>query len=161
MQPKTYLRKFAARVVERSGICRATVEAVLPAIFDEIRYQLTESSYPCVPIDGFGTFAVINRPEHEYYYNHKNANRIVTVPARRQLKFTPTRNMKSEVEAGRFDSTRQSFTRHPDDPAIRKLNDMRYRKGSFYQREKGTTSKPIYKKKENEQQPLNNSPETL
>ena len=145
MFPKTYLQKLAANIVKRSGICKATVEAVLPAVFDEIRYQLTEGSYPCVPIEGFGTFAVINRPEHEYLYNYHGANEVRTVPARRQLKFNPTHNMQREVEAGKFDPTRKSFSRHPDDRPIRKRNDMRYKKGKFYQREKGAYSRPIHK----------------
>lgn len=147
MFPKTYMKKFAAAVVKRSGISKATVEAVLPHVFDEIRYQLTEGSYPCVPIESFGTFAVINRPEHEYLYNYHGANEVRTVPARRQLKFVPTRNMKREVEQGLFDPTRHSFSWHPDDPKIRKRNDMRYKKGKFYDREKGAYAKPLYKRK--------------
>lgn len=147
MLPKTYLQKIAANVSKRSGICRATVEQVLPAFIDEIRYQLCEGSYPCVPIESFGTFAVINRPEHEYLYNYKSANEVRTVPARRQLKFIPTKNMQREVEQGRFDPTRKSFSRHPDDRPIRKRNDMRYKKGRFYQREKGASARPIRKQR--------------
>lgn len=143
MLPKTYLQRIAANIVKRSGICRATVEALLPHVFDEIRYQLTEGSYPCVPIESFGTFAVINRPEHEYLYNYKGANEVRTVPARRQLKFTPTRSMQREVEAARFDHTRRSFSRHPDDRPIRRRNDMRYKKGKFYKREKGASARPL------------------
>lgn len=143
MLPKTYLQKFAANVSKRCGICRATVEVVLPAVFDEIRYQLIEGPYPCCPIESFGTFAVIDRPEHEYLYNYKGANDLRTVPARRQLKFTPTRNMKREVEAARYDPTRKSFSRHPDDPKIRKRNDMRYKRGKFYSRKDGAYSRPV------------------
>lgn len=145
MLPKSYLKKIAANVSQRCGICRATVEVVLPAFLDEIRYQLAEGSYPCVPIESFGTFAVINRPEHEYLYNYRGANDLRTVPARRQLKFKPTHSMKREIETGHFDPTRHAFTRHPDDKPIRKRNDMRYKKGKFYRREDGAYSRPVKK----------------
>lgn len=130
MLPKEYITKFAAAVVKRSGIARPTVEAVLPHIFDEIRYQLTEGKYPCVPIEGFGTFAVIDIPERTRRYTYKGANELRTLPAKKKLKFAPTRNMKREIAAGRFDPTRKSFSRHPDDPKIRKRADMRYNKRS-------------------------------
>lgn len=145
MLPKTYLKKIAANISKRSGICKATVEAVLPAVFDEIRYQLTEGTL-CVPIESFGTFAVINRPEHEFLYNYKGANEVRVVPARMQLKFNPTNNMKREVEAQRFDSTRRSFSRHPDDRPIRKRKDMRYRPVKKYDREEGAYSRPLKKR---------------
>lgn len=130
MQPKTYLTKFAAAVVKRSGIARPTVEALLPFVFDEIRYQLCEGSYPCIPIEGFGTFAVIDMPERKRRYTYKGKNEIHVLPAKKKLKFAPTRNMKREIEAGRFDPTRRSFTRHPQDPPIRKRQHMKYNKRS-------------------------------
>lgn len=129
MLPKQYLQKFAAAVVKRSGISRPTVEAVLPHIFDEIRYQMTEGNL-CVPIEGFGTFAVIDIPERKRRYTYKGANEIHTLPARKKLKFTPTCNMKREVNAQRFDPTRRSFWHNPQDPKIRKRADMRYNKRS-------------------------------
>jgi nucleoid DNA-binding protein len=129
-------------VVQRSGLARATVEAVLPHVFDEIRYQLTEGSL-CVPIDGFGTFAVIDRPEHEFYYKKKDE--IHTVPARKQLKFRPAKNLKREVEAGQYDPTRRAFSRHPDDPIIAVRRDMRYRPVKNYKREEGSWGKPLKK----------------
>ena len=146
MLPKTYLRKFAAAVVERSGVCKATVEAVLPHVFDEIRYQLTEGSL-CVPIEGFGTFAVIDRPEHEFLYHRGDIKEVRIVPAKKQIKFAPTRNLRREVDAGCFDETRKSFSRHPGDPMIRKRQDLRYRKVKGYDREKGASGSPIYKGK--------------
>lgn len=125
MLPKQYLTKFAAAIVKRSGIARPTVEAVLPHIFDEIRYQLTEGNQ-CIPIESFGTFAVIDKPERKRRYTYKGANEIRTLPPKKVLKFAPTRNMKREIDAGRFDPTRRSFTRHPQDPKIRKRADMKY-----------------------------------
>ena len=110
MLPKKYLRKFAAAVVKRSGICQATVEQVLPAIFDEIRYQLCEGQYPCVPIESFGTFAVITKPEREYPYNHKGVKKIVHLPAKKVLKFAPTKNLQREVDAGQYDPSRSAFS---------------------------------------------------
>lgn len=145
MLPSLYLKRIAANVVKRSGISLPTVMQVLPAVFDEIRYQLCEGSYPCVPIESFGTFAVINRPEHEYLYNYQGRGEVHTIPARRQLKFKPTASMKREIEAGRFDPTRKSFSRHPDDKPIKKRNDMRYKKGKFYSRKDGACSRPIRK----------------
>lgn len=125
MLPKEYLQRFAANVVKRCGICQATVEQVLPAVFDEIRYQLTESNHPCVPIDSFGTFAVIDVPERKYHYTYK-CDEIRTLPATRRLKFRPAYNFRKELESGQFDSTRKSFRRHPKDPIIRKRKDMKY-----------------------------------
>ena len=147
MFPKQYLQKFAAAVVKRSGICQATVEAVLPHVFDEIRYQLTEGSH-CVPIESLGTFAVIDRPEHEFLYHRGEKREIKTVKAKKVIKFAPTRNLRREVDAGQFDPSRRSFTRHPDDPAIRKRHDLRYHPAKKYKREEGAWGSPIYKKRE-------------
>ena len=126
MRPKQFLSRFAAGVVKRSGICQATVEAVLPAVFDEIRYQLIEGQYPCIPIDSFGTFAVVDIPEREYTSTYKGEKRLVHLEPVRRLKFRPSYNMKRELEQGRYDPTRRSFSRHPDDPIIRKRKDMKY-----------------------------------
>ena len=125
MLPKQYLQKFAAAVVKRSGIARPTVEALLPHVFDEIRYILTEGNQ-CVPIEGFGTFAVVDIPEREHRYTYKGKNEVHTLPATKRLKFAPTKNMKREIDAGRFDPTRRSFSHHPQDPKIRKRCDMQY-----------------------------------
>lgn len=144
MNPKKYLKQFAANVVQRSGIARPTVEAVLPHVFDEIRYQLTEGTL-CVPIDGFGTFSVIDRPEHEFLYHRGDVKEIKTVVAKKQLKFKPTKNLKREVDAGRYDPTRRAFSRHPDDPVIAVRRDMRYRPAKNYNREEGSWGKPISK----------------
>jgi nucleoid DNA-binding protein len=145
MLPKSYLKKIAANVSKRCAIALPTVLQVLPAFIDEVRYQLAEGSYPCVPIESFGTFAVINRPEHEYLYNYKGANQVHVIPARRQLKFKPAASFQREIETAQYDPTRKSFSRHPDDKPIKKRNDMRYKKGKFYQREKGACSRPLKK----------------
>lgn len=129
MQPKQYLQKFAADIVKRSGIARPTVEALLPHVFDEIRYILTEGNQ-CVPIEGFGTFAVIDKPERRRRYTYKGKNEVHVLPAKKVLKFAPTKNMKREIDAGKFDPTRKSFWHHPQDPKIRKRADMRYNKRS-------------------------------
>lgn len=128
MQPKENLQKLAAAVVKRSGICQATVEAVLPAVFDEIRFMLTEGRYPCLPIDSFGTFAVIEKPERRYHYNRpdKGIDRWVELEATKVLKFSPAYNMKREIDQGVFDPTRRSFRHHPDDPVIRRRKQMKY-----------------------------------
>ena len=140
MLPSLYFKKFVADVVKRSGISRPTVEAVLPAVFDEIRYRLTEGKYPCVPIEGFGTFAVIDKPEHQYLYNYKGANQIKTVPAQKVIKFAPTANLRHEVDAQKFDPERHSFWRHPADKPIRRRQHMQYQGGQPIH------SKPIKKK---------------
>lgn len=126
MLPKTYLTKLAAAIVKRSGIARPTVEALLPHVFDEIRYQLCEGPYPCVPIEGFGTFAVTDKPERTRRYTYKGKNEIHHLPAKKVLKFAPTSNMKREIDAGKFDPSRRSFSHHPDDPKIRKRANMKY-----------------------------------
>lgn len=126
MKPDKYFQMFAAAIVKRSGIARPTVEAVLPHVFDEIRYILTEGNR-CVPIESFGTFAVIERPEHKYTYRRNDIHKVHTVPAKRVIRFAPTRNMRREVEERRLDPTRRSFTRHPQDPIIRQRHDMHYK----------------------------------
>lgn len=127
--PKEYLQRFAAAVVKRSGIARPTVEAVLPHIFDEIRYQLTEGCL-CVPIESFGTFAVVDIPERQRHYTYKGADEIRTLPPKKRLKFAATRNLQREINNQAFDPSRSSFRRHPDDPPIRKRKSMQYNKRS-------------------------------
>lgn len=146
MLPHKYFQKFVAAVVKRSGISRPTVEVVLPAVIDEIRYQLTEGSL-CVPIEGFGTLYVKDVPEHEYLYNRNNANRICNVPAKKVIKFAPARNLTNEMNAGRFDPTRRSFVRMPGDPMVRKRHDLKYRPAKNYDRTAGACSRPLYEKK--------------
>lgn len=129
MLPSKYLESVVTNVVKRSGICRATVEAVLPALFDEIRYQLTEGTL-CVPIESFGTFCVVDIPERQRHYTYKGTDEIRTLPPKRKIKFSPTRSFTNEVNAQRFDETRRSFQRHPDDPAIRYRTNMLYSRRS-------------------------------
>lgn len=127
MRPHEYKSHFISAVVKRSGICRATVEQVLPAVFDEIRHQLTEGCL-CVPIESFGTFAVVDIPERQYHYTYGGRDELRTVPPCKRLKFAPTRNLRREVDAGTFDPSRRSFVRHPDDPIIRKRKELKYQK---------------------------------
>lgn len=125
-RPSDYKRHFISAVVKRSGICRATVEQVLPAVFDEIRYQLSEGAGK-VPIESFGTFIVVDIPERQYHYTYGGRNEIRTCPATQRLKFAPTRNMRREViETHKFDPSRRSFTHHYDDPPLRKKNKLGY-----------------------------------
>lgn len=125
MLPKVYLQKMAAAIVKRSGIARPTVEAVLPHVFDEIRYQLAEGSR-CVPIESFGTLAVVDIPERKRHYTYGGANEIRTLPPTQRLKFAPARNMTREIQTRHFDPSRKSFSRHPGDPMLRKRGDLRY-----------------------------------
>ena len=124
MLPQQNLKKFAAAVVRRSGICMPTVEQVLPAVFDEIRFQLCEAKRPCVPIDSFGTFYIENVPERQRRYTYKDKDEVRTYPPERRLKFRPAKNMKRELQQGQFDPTRRSFTRHPKDPILRRRQRM-------------------------------------
>ena len=126
MQPRKYFTKFAAAVTKRCGICQATVEQVLPAVFDEIRQQLCENKFPCVPIESFGTFTVVDIPERKRHYTYK-CDEIRTLPPTKRLKFAPTKNLRREVvERGEFDASRRSFSRHPQDPPIRLRNKLLY-----------------------------------
>lgn len=127
MGPKTYLNKLAKLVSKRSGICIATCEQVIPALFDEIRYQLCEGDCRCVPIESFGTFGVVDIPEREYPYDYKGVKKMRRLPAKKRMKFYSARHMRLEIESSHCDTSRQAFVRHPDDPPIRKLNAMRYR----------------------------------
>ena len=121
---------MAKAVAERCGICTATVEVVLPAVFDEIRQRLVEGTYPCVPIDSFGTFAVVNIPARRYHYYRpeKGIDRWVDLPATRRLKFGMAYNLKRELDWQQFDPSRKSFSRHPEDPIIKRRKQMKYRK---------------------------------
>ena len=126
MQPYKYFKKFAAEVTKRCGICQATVEQVLPAVFDEIRYQLCECQYPCVPIECFGTFTVVDIPERKRHYTYK-CDEIRTLPPTKRIKFRPTRNLRREAtELRAFDSSRRSFCHHPQDPPIALRNKLLY-----------------------------------
>lgn len=140
-----FYQKFAADIVRRSGIARPTVEALLPHVFDEIRYQLTEGSL-CVPIEGFGTFHVKDVPEHEFLYHRGEKREIKTVKAKKVVKFAPTRNLRQEAEAGKFDANRRSFIHYPQDPRVSWRTDLRYRPEN-YDRSTGTPSRPVYKKR--------------
>ena len=128
MFPKEFLQRIAADVSKRCGICQATVEVVLPAFVDEIRYILAESKYPCIPIESFGTFAMIDVPERDRLYTYKGKTEIRHLPAKRKLKFSPTHSFRQELEQGQFDPSRKSFSRHPKDRRIRKRGDMQPRK---------------------------------
>ena len=128
MLPKQFLTQLAKDVSKRCGICTATVEQVLPAFVDEIRYILAESKYPCIPIESFGTFAMIDVPERDRLYTYKGKSEIRHLPAKRKLKFSPTHSFRRELEDGKFDPTRKSFSRHPKDRRIRKRGDMQPRK---------------------------------
>lgn len=147
MFPQKYFQKFAAAIVKRSGIARQTVEALLPHVFDEIRYQLAEGK-GCVPIEGFGTFAIKDVPEHEFLYHRGEVREIHTVPAKKVIKFAPTRNMTDEVNRGQYDAARRSFVRMPGDPMLRKRHDLRYRKVKDYNQGEGSWGSPIYRKME-------------
>lgn len=125
MRPGNYKQHFISAVVKRSGICRATVEQVLPAVFDEIRYQLTEGC-GCVPVESFGTFAVIDIPERQRHYTYKGLDEMRTLPPTQRLKFAPTRNLTREIQAHQFDPTRRSFVHDPHDPPIRKKKGLKY-----------------------------------
>ena len=126
MPPKEYLTRLAKAVTKRSGICQATVEQVLPALFDEIRFQLIEGKFHCVPIESFGTFGIVEIPEREYHYTYKGADEIRHLPPKKRLKFYPTRSFRREIENGQFDPTRQSFYWKTGDPPIRKRRSMQY-----------------------------------
>ena len=128
MLPKEYLQRMAKDVSKRCGICQATVEVVLPAFIDEVRFQLVEGRYHCVPIESFGTFAVIDVPERERLYTYKGKSEVRHLPAKKKLKFAPTHSFRRELEEGQFDPTRKSFSRHPKDRRIRKRGDMQPRK---------------------------------
>lgn len=127
VRPRDYKQHFISAVVKRSGICRSTVEQVLPAVFDEIRYQLAEGP-GMVPIESFGTFIVVDIPERQYRYTYNGRNEIRTCPATQRLKFASARNLRREVlENHRFDPSRRSFVHNIADPPLRKRNKLMYK----------------------------------
>ena len=129
MSPGKYKGILIAAVVKRSGICRATVEQVLMATFDEIRFQMAEGA-GCVPIESFGTFYTQDLPEREHWYSYKGKSELRHLPPTKRLKFCPTKSFKREViDDQRFDPTRRSFERHPDDPPIKARMALKYQGG--------------------------------
>jgi nucleoid DNA-binding protein len=142
-----FFQKFAAAIVKRSGICQATVEAVLPHVFDEIRYQLTEGC-GYVAIEGFGTFVAKDIPEHEFLYHRGDKREVHVVPAKKVVKFAPTRNLTNEVSQSHYDDTRHSFQHMPGDPKLRLRGNLTYRKPKGYKQGEGSWGSPIYKKKD-------------
>lgn len=139
--PRNYLTKIAAAVSKRCGIHQATVEQVLPAFIDELRYRIIEDPYHCVPIESFGTFGIKNLPARQHMYGYNEAERKLRIlPPKDMLKFYPTRNMRREVEAGKVDWSRKSFHRHPQDPVIRKRAAMIYRADRSGKMGKGQTT---------------------
>ena len=90
-----------------------------------------------VAIESFGTFAIKEVPEREHLYTYKGKSEMRHLPAKRVLKFSPTKNFKNEVELRQYDPIRKSFTRHPDDPPIR----IRIRAKFKYKKRNGDISK--------------------
>lgn len=125
MRPNKYLQRLVAAVVKESGICRETVEQVVPAVLDAIRRELVEGEWRCVPIESFGTFAVVEMPEREYHSTYKG-DKIIRLPAKKKLRFRPSTNMIREIELGVYDTSRVSFKHHPKDPYLRKKSQMQY-----------------------------------
>ena len=142
-----HFRRMVAATVKASGICRATVEQVLPAFLDVVRRQLAEGPRRSVMIESFGTLAVKEVPARQYHYVRKEQgiDRWVDRPPKRVLKFAPTRNMKREIQEGKFDPTRKSFIHHPDDPRIRSPRDIQKRNTDTPWSKVGTTR--YFKKK--------------
>lgn len=122
-----YAKSLVAAVVKRSGICTATVEQVLPAVFDEIRQQLVEGP-GIVAIESFGTLAVIDVPERQYHYTYGGRDELKTVAPTKRIKFAPARNLRREVDAGQFDPKRKSFLHYPGDPMLRGKAKLGYHK---------------------------------
>lgn len=120
---------MARKISKRSGIALPTVEEVLKAAFDEWRQELTEGSGQ-VLVESFGTMSVKEVPARSYHYYRpeKGIDRMVHLETKRVLKFTPTRNLKREVNQGQFDASRKAFFRHPDDPKIRYRGIHKYKK---------------------------------
>ena len=127
MRVHEYKSHFISAVVKRSGICKATVEIVAAALFDEIRFQLTEGC-GCVPIDSFGTFAVTDVPERQRRYTYGGRDEVRTYAPTQRLKFAPAKNMRRELEGKKFDPTRRAFSHNPADPKIRTKKSLGYNK---------------------------------
>ena len=135
-------------MVKRSGICRATVEQVLSATFDEIRFQMAEGA-GCVPIESFGTFYTVDIPEREHLYTYKGKHELRHLEPTKRLKFKPTKSFKREViDDHRFDPSRRSFERHPDDPPSKARMALKYQGGKHQPPAK---TKTVYLKSSDEE----------
>lgn len=138
---------MAVAVQKRCGVHHATVEQVLVAFIDEVRYRVVEDRWHCVPIESFGTFALKELPERQHMYGYHGERKMHTLPPKNLMKFCPTKNMRLDVEAGKIDWSRRSWQRHPQDPMIRRRCDMRYRADRRDRIGKGQTTYLTPKKK--------------
>ena len=148
---KIHFRRMVMAIVRESGICRQTGEQVLPVAFDVIRRELVEGEKQWVAIESFGTFAIKEVPEREHLYTYKGKSEMRHLPAKRVLKFSPTKNFNNEVNYRKFDSTRKSFTHHPDDPPIRVRSSIKYQKTYNGKINKGRST--YFKKATDEMEP--------
>ena len=126
LKSNLHLHRLASAIVKESGISKKTVEYLLPIAFDVIRRELTESQSRCVIIESFGTFCVKEIPARKYHYVRKShgIDEWIDRPVKKILKFAPSRNMRREIDAEKFDPSRNSFYHHPDDPQMRSRRDI-------------------------------------
>ena len=139
MLQRQSLDMLARAVAKRCLINVNTVKAVLPAFIDEVRFQLSEGKLS-VPIESFGTFAMIEIPEREHQYTYKGVTTMKHLPPKKKIKFSPARSFRREIESGHFDPTRHSFSRHPKDPVLRNRAQMAYHNERKDQISKGKTT---------------------
>ena len=94
-------------VAQRSGICPATIEHVLPVCFDIIRETVITGQYHgSVRLDGFGTFYAQNRRSN--VADPQNPGQRIQ-GYRLTPKFTPTTSFKQEVECEQVNPGVHSF----------------------------------------------------
>lgn len=74
-------------------VSNKAAKAVLTKVFEYIGQSLADGHEVNIP--GFGKFRVNDKPEREV--RNPKTGEMMTVPAKRALKFTPSKNLKDSV----------------------------------------------------------------
>lgn len=82
--------ELVAQVAAKSGKSKEEVRKSLESILDVMQEEMAKGE--SITLVGFGTFAVLDRPEHEARV--PGQDKTVTVPARKIVKFKPGAGLK-------------------------------------------------------------------
>lgn len=110
---------FVEAVMEQSGVDRATIEHVVPVVFDVIRQQLCQGER--VRIANFGVFFPLKLKERTVINNTGHTPRTHVLPAEWRPRFRPADTFTAELRARLYDADRTSFHRtgEPNLPHLR------------------------------------------
>ena len=89
-----------AAVAEKAGIANKDAEGAVSAVFGALTSALNQGEE--VRLHGFGTFAVLERPERAG--RNPKTGVAMTIPAGRTLKFRAASQLRDSVNTGKSDS---------------------------------------------------------